>query len=130
MDLYMTIREDSACDFLVEDESGTALIRANTATSARLLKRAGWPGPTPERRRRAFLARHGCSDYCERWHPEEWVLEQGSVVAVFGVAAWELDPAPDVRSQTMGYREAPHLPVIRAPEGLPVLINERSAAQG
>ncbi len=119
------IGEEGACEFLIEDRSGRALIRVDSHASFELVT-TSWVGNVPEERMRAFLDKLGHdSDDHERWKPREHVLEDGAVVAVYGVGEWEPDPAPDPRQPGVGYREAPRRLVMRAPKRLHLYVSER-----
>ncbi len=119
-----SVEEKRACDFRVEDGTGTALIRVDSGASFETMSTV--VSNVPEERTRAFLdrLRHHSDDH-ERWVPEEWVLEEGAIVSVYGVGEWEPDPAPGPRWQPMGYREAPRRLVMRAPDGLHLFVSER-----
>ena len=100
------VRERRALDFVVEDDTGTALIRVDSGAA---FKRAERMLPRNAERIRAFL---GQSD--DRWNAFESVLEEDAVVAVYGIGEWA--PADNRTVPFAGYREAPRRLVMRARE--------------
>ncbi|HKA86632.1 MAG TPA: hypothetical protein VKE22_03165 [Haliangiales bacterium] len=117
-----------SCDFLVEDGSGTALIRVAPGASFELIGPGRVVANVPEERMRAFLGRVRINSGDPRdWNlPHERVLAEGDVVGVYGIGEWEADPAPEPESWAgVGYREMPRRLVMRAPEGLRLFVSER-----
>lgn len=113
------VRESSAVDFLVVDDTGTALVETarmkvlpvhDTELSSGFLHDA-----TPELQ--AFLARHGESSegliFNRRLRYREGVFEPGERVRVLGRARWEL--APGTGEPGVGYRDVPKRLVLCAP---------------
>lgn len=103
-----------ACDFLVTDATGTAIVRA---------KEAG----LPEVAIRADAYVHAVSDDgAQRSH--EAILAAGDVVAVFGTTQREVDS----RSEPVGYRDAPSRLVLRgdADAQRPLIISDDPAVVG
>ncbi len=102
------IREQEMVSFLVEDETGRALVKAGGATLVLVRdshESSGFLNDAPGHVE-AFLQRHGRSSegflgMNKTMRYTEGVLEPGEEVAVLGVARWELDPDP---TRTDGYR--------------------------
>ena len=118
------IREKGGVDFLIEDFSGTALIRVDSGASFELTDHALLGRTTPERVC-TFLERCGKpSGDLERWSPHESVLEEGTIVSVYGIGEWDPNPTSDCKTRFAGYREAPRRLVMRAPEGLHLYVRE------
>jgi len=120
--------QTEACEFLVEDGSGTALIRVESGASFELIGPGRVVANVPEERMRAFLGRVRINSGDPRdWNlPHERVLAEGDVVGVYGIGEWEADPAPDPASwSSVGYRESPRRLVMRAPEELCLFVSER-----
>lgn len=102
------------CDFLVTDETGTALVRARE-------------GGLPEVAIRADAYAHTVSeDGAQRSH--EAILEAGDTVAVFGRSLREVDS----RTEPIGYRDAPARLVLRGdPDARrPLIISDDPAVVG
>lgn len=103
-----------ACDFLVTDATGTALVRARESG-------------VPEVAIRADAYVHSVSeDGAQRCH--EAILAAGDVVAVFGTSQREVDS----RSEAVGYRDAPARLVLRgdAEAHRPLVISDDPAVIG
>ncbi|HKA87299.1 MAG TPA: hypothetical protein VKE22_06505 [Haliangiales bacterium] len=116
-----SVSERYALDFLVEDGSSTALVRVDSGASFDVTAHPVSRDASSDRVR-AFLTRKGESGDSGAWSASEGVIEEGTVVSVYGIGEWEPDPSGDVRFA--GYRDAPRRLVLRAPEGLHLYIRE------
>jgi hypothetical protein len=96
-------------DFLVDDDSGSALVRvtAGAKLSVRWADRRSDTSPSD---RPAFDV-------------YESVLEEGHPVAVLGLALWEPDPSPDARSP-LSYREMPMRLVLIPMGDAPLVVSD------
>jgi hypothetical protein len=124
------IREFNSVDFLVEDDTGRALIRAAAMKVAVVKDSEKQSGvlndATPELQ--TFLARHGETSvgwvFNRRLRYREGVFEPGERVAVVGTVRWEPDPDPQQAGK--GYRDAPKRAVVEpTPDGF-VLASDQS----
>jgi hypothetical protein len=93
-----------ACDFLVADDTGTALVRI-------------LPGRLPEVVLRADAYTHAIDEDGQRTH--EGLLEAGNTVAVFGVGHREVDS----RTEPIGYRDAPARLVLASTDQIRLIIS-------
>jgi len=115
-----TAPERHALDFLVEDDSGMALIRVDDSTYFDAPERLV---PRKAERLHAFLdRRYGGANDLTGWLSFERVLEEGALVEVRGVGTWE--PAADSAAPFAGYRDASRRLVMRAPAGLRLYIRK------
>ncbi|UJR86322.1 E3 ubiquitin ligase family protein [Sandaracinus amylolyticus] len=106
------IRDRESVDFVVEDETGRAIVKALQLEPAIVLdhhQRSGtWNDATPELD--AYLTRHGHKStdffgFNKGMRYQEGVLEPGETVAILGLARWEDDPHPGAARGGAGYRE-------------------------
>src|SRR5262249_46536418 len=107
------IHELVACDFVLRDQTGKAVVRGS---GAQLLVhqdanfRSGFFNDSMPHLD-AFLARHGRSSrgwiFNKRIRYNEGVLEANEPVVAYGYARWEPDPTPDPGAPAAGYREGP-----------------------
>jgi len=123
-------------DFLLEDETGRALVRASEprldlAIVMDAHKRSGaLHGATPELEevlRRYGQSSSGVFGRAKDLRYEEGVLEEGERAVVLGVSRWELDPDP---SATAGYRGKARRLVVAAPPGDPLLVSDAPDSWG
>ncbi|MDQ3030843.1 MAG: E3 ubiquitin ligase family protein [Myxococcota bacterium] len=108
------VHETASCDFLVEDETGRALVETAHLEAVVVFdhhQRSGFlSDPTPELE--SILTRHGHSSTTlfglnRTITYREGVLEPGELVAVLGRARWEDDPEPGaIDAQRGGYRDS------------------------
>ena len=61
---------------------------------------------------------------CISMSASEGVLEEGDVVAVYGVGEWDRNPARGRAANFAGYREAPRRLIMRARVGLRLYIRK------
>jgi len=114
------VNEECAREFIVEDDTGSALVLAQ---SDGLI----FEGPLPEvhdatpERVQAVLDRHGVKGTPADFTPMEWCLAEGDPIAVFGISHWEPDSDMAALLNSGGYRSRPPRITIRAPPGLSVL---------
>lgn len=122
------LREQEAMDFLVEDGTGKALVRADgmrvLAQRDHEQSSGTFNDATPELE--AFLARHGEKStgwiFNRRLRYREGIFEPGETVTVLGEAHWEQDPDPETAGT--GYRDVPKRLVLRPrPQG-PVIASD------
>jgi len=122
------IRETNAVDFLVEDETGRAIVQTRPirlhAENDRWFDSGFMNDATPQLE--AFLEKHGKESgglmFNKTLRYQECVFEAGELVAALGEAGWERDPDPDHAGE--GYRDAPKRLVIAPHEGAVILSDE------
>lgn len=126
------IREVEGEDFLVEDETGRALVRfrgSEVILSFGMRRKSDLlRDPTPEMV--AFLERYGYEGRIYHWtyFYNESVIEEGDEVAVYGAGAREPDPDPGAAP---GYRQTGTRVVLGATRRRPLLISDdRDAIAG
>lgn len=123
------IRETDGMDFLLEDGTGKALVRAGEMKVLAVKdheRRSGtFNDATPDLE--AFLARHGRSStgwiFNKTLRYKEGVFEPGETVTVLGEARWEQDPDPT--SAGTGYRDVPKRLVLGARPDGPLLASDQ-----
>lgn len=123
------IRDQECLTFFIEDDSGKALVVdqvPRVAIDKDSHHRSGTFNDATEELS-AFLHEHGHESvgmfgFNRRMRYKEGVLEEGEEVAVMGLARREADPSGSGRSG--GYREAPTIVIIDAPEGGQCLISD------
>lgn len=127
---WKTIISDyEAQHFVVEDESGKALVKPvvpQLALEQDARYRSGTFNDAPPELER-FLSSRGHSStgilgFNKSMRYREGVVEEGEQVAVYGVCRWEHDPAPTTGGA--GYRDAPRRLVIESPSESPLLISD------
>jgi hypothetical protein len=103
-----------ACDFLVTDGTGTALVRVRDGGMPEVAMRAG-----------AYV--HTVSEEGDQ-RSHEAILEAGDTVVVFGTSSREVDS----RTEPVGYRDAPARLVLRgdADAGRPLVISDDPGVLG
>jgi hypothetical protein len=126
------IREVRGQDFLIVDDTGKALIKADSAqivVEKDSHKSSGtFNDATPELE--AFLQRHGVKStgvlgFNKSLRYREGVLEEGEPIAAFGHAIREADPDPD--AGFAGYREQPTRAVFQATDASPLFVSDDPA---
>jgi hypothetical protein len=129
------LREDRCGDFLLRDEDGTYALVRGTAAQVVVTKDAHfrslapltaiWPKlEEPPPRVEAFLNERGKSMkgfFTKTLRFDEGVLQAGELVAVIGVAKWEVNPHPRASG---GYREAPKLLTFTGSAEDPLIISD------
>jgi hypothetical protein len=121
------IEEEYCTDFIIEDETGKALIHINAPSVAITqdvhLRSGLFDNPTPAMEE--LLRRHGCSSHGtflpRSLRYREGVLEENELVAVAGLWRWEVDPDPKAAS---GYREAARRLFVSPAGDKPVLVSD------
>ncbi|ACY13699.1 hypothetical protein [Haliangium ochraceum] len=125
---HEVIREEAGQDFVLDDGSGTALIRhrgADTVIVKDAHFRSGtFKDATPGLE--AFLARHGESStgmiFNRALRYREGILEAGEQVAVCGRGVRE--PDPDARTPSPGYREMATRVVMKPSLDFPLYVSD------
>lgn len=115
-------------DFFLEDASGRALIRLQAAEVVVVKdehsKSGTFDKPTPQEQ--AFLDKHNVEG--EAWgfnkilRYREGVLEEGEIVAVMGLGAWEADPNPG--AVPGDYRGTARRLIMRTEGGTPLYVSD------
>ncbi len=135
---YHTIVDDhQMVDFILEDGSGRAIVRASYGQLA-LAKDARFSSGTfddapPELER--FLADRGKSSvgmlgFNKKMKYREGILEQGETVSVVGSGQWEPDPDPDAASRGGGYRSAAQRLLVTATAEGELLVSDDPSVAG
>lgn len=123
------ISDYEAQHFIIEDESGKALVKPvvpQLALEQDARYRSGTFMDAPPELER-FLASRGHAStgvfgFNKSMRYREGVLEEGERVAVYGVCRWELDPDPSTGG--VGYRDTPRRLVIESPSESRLLISD------
>lgn len=119
--------ESTACaDFLVEDETGVALVLGRYAqlglrVSANRASKRG--SPEGEAWLATLPSRAGSGIFDRVLVVEEAVLLPTETVAILGPARWRVDPDP---KQVAGYRETPLRLVFASAEGIGLVVGHPS----
>jgi hypothetical protein len=124
--------EERGLDFLIEDATGTVLVRCDRAKvrveRPHLAQSGGLLGPKATEEQERFLTRHNRKSRTG-WIDDELTyleiaLEPGMLVSVSGRVALEIDPHPGPNTVS-GYRETPMRPVLRADSETPLWISDQ-----
>lgn len=115
----LRIEERDAVDFLVEDDTGRAIVRTDDVLVAVVRDRDEDLGRSGEPEVRALLERYG-RNKSQRVHVREGLIEIGEPVAVVGRASW-IQAAPDAPAS---YRERPQILSLEAPDEHPLIISD------
>lgn len=122
------IRTQELIDFVVEDDTGRALIKGAGAQLVvnRDEHQSSGPMSDPSPRARRLLDEHGVDP--EAWHGSnkrlryrEGAIEVGETVTVMGKARREVDPD---KTRSAGYRERPKRLVLEAADGEPLVVSD------
>lgn len=114
-------------DFWVEDSTGKALVKPEVPKVVLVMDGHFTSGTLNEATPRldAFLARYGETSrgwfFNKNMRYKEGILEEGEVVAVYGICRWEPNPDPLAAG---GYRERPMRLTIQDPEVGEMLLSD------
>jgi DNA-binding transcriptional regulator YdaS (Cro superfamily) len=122
------IRETEGMDFLLEDETGKAVVRASEmkvlAVKDHRRESGTFNDAAPDLE--AFLARHGKSStgwiFNKNLRYKEGIFSPGETITVLGQARWEQDPDPT--SAGTGYRDVPKRLVLGVRPDGPLLASD------
>ncbi len=126
------IKEERSVDFLLEDDSGRALVRTwNSTIAVKMDKKDGSSVfHDVNEPMKALLLRHNKTSrglfFNKDLRYQEGVLQENERVAVIGVVRFETSSDPALCAIPGSYRELPRMVVLDAPENGPLLISDDS----